>query len=161
MIAAIRRSDTSRSSTGFAAAVCEGLGERIAVMTKRFTARLLAIYLGTLCPIALLLGMMVVSIDRAARIPLRDSRADAAAYVLGLLATGAIGHIFATIVLPRVRSKVLVSRGWAFPVACGIAYSLATATACKPTSAKIVIRHYGGQRSMRLPRALIASNLQV
>jgi hypothetical protein len=69
-------------------------------MTKRFTARSLAIYLGTLCPIALLLGMMVVSIDRAARIPLRDSRADVAAYVLGLLATGAIGHIFATIVLP-------------------------------------------------------------
>lgn len=114
--------------------MCEALGERISVMTKRLTARSLAIYLVTLCPIALLLGMMFVSIDRAARIPLWDSLADVAVYVLGFLASGAVGHLCATIVLPPVRSKALASRSWAFPVACGIAFSLATATCVEATT---------------------------
>lgn len=103
-------------------------------MTKRLTAHPLRVYLVTLCPIALLIGMLVDSIGHAARLSLSDRLAETAAFVLGFLATGAIGHICATIVLPPVHSKILASRPWAFPVACGVAFSLVTATCVEATT---------------------------
>lgn len=119
-----------------------GLEIRIVAMTKRITAHSLRVYLVTLCPIALLLGMLVDSIGHAARMSPADRLAETATFVLGFLAAGAIGHICATIVLPPVRSKILASRPWAFPIACGIAFSLATAT-CVENTTDIIGRWVG------------------
>jgi hypothetical protein len=99
----------------------------------RGTARPLGIFVATLCPVAVLLGLLICSIGLGARVPLHVAAADAGIYVLGFLVTACIGHVVTTWFLPAARSKLLTGCAWSFPFICGIAVSIAT-TLVEPTT---------------------------
>jgi hypothetical protein len=100
---------------------------------SKFNSLTLVIYVATLCPVAVLLGTLIYSIERGARVPWRDAMADAVICVLGFLFTASIGHLVATRFLPKARSKLLTCRTCSFPVVCGMAVSIA-ATLVEPTT---------------------------